>query len=130
MGETGKVARELGRDFINDNTVNPHLSPYIETLYRVETEMDETFETALHEWLKHFQQYDKETIKAILDKMFEDGTYSWGRIAMVYIFVRKCAQQCREQGKADKHTIEQLAQFVGEYVKTVAHSGSSTEEVG
>ncbi|KAJ8026020.1 hypothetical protein HOLleu_33748 [Holothuria leucospilota] len=35
---------------------------------------------------------------------------------MAYIFVRKCAQQCLEQGK-DKDTIEQLAQFVGEFVE-------------
>ncbi|KAJ8026021.1 Bcl-2-related protein A1 [Holothuria leucospilota] len=48
--------------------------------------------------------------------MFEDGLFSWGRITMAYIFVRKCAQQCLEQGK-DKDTIEQLAQFVGEFVE-------------
>ena len=48
--------------------------------------------------------------------MFEDGSYSWGRIVMAYVFVRKCAQQCREQGE-DKDTIEQLAQYVGEYIE-------------
>ncbi|KAJ8019046.1 hypothetical protein HOLleu_42608 [Holothuria leucospilota] len=39
---------------------------------------------------------------------------------MAYVFIRKCAQRSREQGK-DKHTSEQLAQFV--------HSGSNNEKV-
>ncbi|KAJ8037993.1 hypothetical protein HOLleu_18954 [Holothuria leucospilota] len=35
---------------------------------------------------------------------------------MAYVFVRKCAQRSREQGK-NTDTTEQLAQFVGEYVE-------------
>ncbi|KAJ8040444.1 Bcl-2-related protein A1 [Holothuria leucospilota] len=116
MGEVGKIARELGRDFINGK-LNPQPSPYTKTLYRVGKEIDEKFETTLNEMVKHFEQCDNETIKATLDAMFEDGLFSWGRITMAYIFVRKCAQQCRKQGE-DKD--EQLAQFVGEYIEAVA----------
>ena len=56
MGEAGKIARELGRDFIKGNKVNPHISPYMKTLYRVESEMDESFGTTLKEMLKYFQK--------------------------------------------------------------------------
>ncbi|KAJ8041169.1 Bcl-2-related protein A1 [Holothuria leucospilota] len=115
MGKLGKTAWELGRNFVNGKCKSQP-SPYIKTLYRVGKEIDEKFETALNEMVNHVRQCDKETIKATLDAMFEDGLYSWGIIVMAYVFIRKCAQRSREQGK-DKDTIEQLAQFVGEYVE-------------
>ncbi|KAJ8021888.1 Bcl-2-related protein A1 [Holothuria leucospilota] len=115
MGEIGKIARELGRDFVNGK-FKSQPSPYTKTLYRVGKEIDEKFQTALNEMVNHVRQCDKETIKATLDAMFEGGLFSWGRIVMAYVFVRKCAQRCREQGKT-KDTIEQLAQFVGEYIE-------------
>ncbi|KAJ8027695.1 Bcl-2-related protein A1 [Holothuria leucospilota] len=115
MGEIGKIARELGRDFVNGK-FKSQPSPYTKTLYRVGKEIDEKFQTALNEMVNHVRQCDKETIKATLDAMFEGGLFSWGRIVMAYVFVRKCAQRSCEQGK-DKHTIEQLAQFVGEYIE-------------
>lgn len=111
-----RVAKDLAYDIVYFKSGVKKLRPsskYAVTLRRTVDEMLERHEIVFTGVVKKLD-ISKVTIQNVLDEMYTDKTFNWGRVVSVYALGGRMAQHAGDTHKQE--LIDRIAEWVGEYV--------------
>jgi hypothetical protein len=117
-----KISLDLAKDVIpylsNINASCAPLNEHAKTLRRTSDEI-----CRRHEILFNFVRLNVidnnvhdtgSSLKRVMDEMFTDGHFNWGRVVTVYAFAGSLARYCSENGKQD--FVDSISCITGSYV--------------
>lgn len=112
-----RIAKELAYDIVYFKSGvkkrQPSSSKYAVTLRRTVDEMLERHKVFFTGVVKKLDISQK-TFQNVLDEMYTDKTYNWGRVVSVYALGARMAQHAGDRHKQE--LIDQIAEWLGEYV--------------
>lgn len=114
-----RIARALSADIVNYVCGNNKKMPnrYARTLRRTVDELTQRH-CILFNGMVNKLNLDEETgyrtFTNIIDEMFSDKHYNWGRIVAVYAFAARLAKYCVDENMNDY--CPQIATYLGDYV--------------
>lgn len=118
---TKKIARELAGDIVyyrcSDDFYKPPVNQYAKTMRRTVDEISVKHEILFNSMVNKLNvDHDNglQTFINVVEEMFRDGFYNWGRIVTVYAFGARLARYCVEAGMAE--SVQFIAEYVGSYV--------------
>lgn len=111
-----RIAKELSYEIVYYKSGVKKLHPsskYAVTLRRTVDELLERHEILFNGMVTKLE-ISKNTMRNVLDEMFKDKNYNWGRIVSIYAFGGRLAQHAGERHRQE--LIDQIAEWLGEYV--------------
>ena len=118
---TKKIARELAGDIVyyrsSEDYYKPPINEYATTLRRTVDEMSQRHEILFNSMVNKLninRDNGLQTFINVVEEMFRDGHYNWGRIVTVYAFGARLASYCMEAGMSE--SVQFVAEYVGSYV--------------
>ena len=111
-----RIARELAYEIVYYKSGVKKLQPsskYAVTLRRTVDELLHRHEI-LFNGIVNKLEISQKTMRNVLDEMFKDKNFNWGRIVSIYAFGGRLAQHAGEIHKQE--LIDQIAEWLAEYV--------------
>ncbi len=118
--KTTQLAYEIAADitaYIALHTTQGQTTKYTKTMRKVVDQLSDTYNDQFTELIKKLdirQINGLQTICAVAEGLFADGTNNWGRIVTLYAFGGFVAKQALESNVADLADV--IADFIGFYV--------------
>ncbi len=116
-----KIARELAFDIVhymaNNRKHMTYTNKHAKTMRRTVDEICERHDILFNGMMKklHITKNNaKETFKNVIEELFNDNQYNWGRIVVVYAFGGRLAQFCVDSNMPDY--VDTVGEIVGSYV--------------
>lgn len=121
MALTKKIARELAGDIVyykcSEDFYKPPINEYSKTMRRTVDEISLKHEILFDSMVNKLnvdRDNGLQTFINVVEEMFRDGFYNWGRIVTVYAFGARLARYCVEAGMSE--SVQFVAEYVGSYV--------------
>lgn len=114
------VAKELASDVIYDFAKIKTCSPcneHAKTLRRTVSEVSTRHEILFSSMVKRLSLTDDTICKSfsnVMNEMFVDKQYNWGRVVTIYAFAAWLAQHCRTHGM--KSNVNDIVECAGSYI--------------
>lgn len=116
------MARELARDVICDFSQTSSSGPcnsHAKTIRRTVEELSRRHEIVFTSMVRRLSITEDsretcESFRRIMDEVFVDGHYNWGRVVTVYAFASWLARYCVQNGMTE--TVDRIVDSTGSYV--------------